>query len=141
MLLLQRFVIVCSFLCLFCSCRNSHQTIELESEENFPLKFDVANIDLGETETHFKCSFPFCNDSEDTIDHITLLSSCGCTKMTILYLCTYSHRRKLMLNRAKVIIGILIVLTVIHVSIRWIVRMSQKALNRLHRMVNLYKIE
>jgi hypothetical protein len=51
--------------------------------EDFPLKFDAANIDLGETETHFEHSFTFHNDSEDTITNIKLSSTCGCTKMTI----------------------------------------------------------
>ncbi|MDR1493953.1 MAG: DUF1573 domain-containing protein [Planctomycetaceae bacterium] len=87
----QRFVFVSLFLCFFCSCNNSYQAIELESnqtaksetEEKFPLKFDAANVDLGEAETHFEHSFSFRNDSDETIDRMKLLSSCGCAKITI----------------------------------------------------------
>jgi hypothetical protein len=61
----------------------SDQTIKSDAEEKFPLKFNVANVDLGEAETHFEHSFSFRNDSEDTIDNIKLLSSCGCAKITM----------------------------------------------------------
>jgi hypothetical protein len=61
----------------------SDQTAKSETEENFPLKFDAANVDLGEAETHFEHSFSFRNDSDETIDRIKLLSSCGCAKITI----------------------------------------------------------